>query len=403
MIITNVETLRLKAHPNVLWVQLHTDSGLTGLGESWFGTAAVEADIHERIAPLIIGSNARRVEYLNTKMLPYTGFNGSGAEIRALSAVDVALWDLASKSVNLPLCEFLGGRFRNSIPVYNTCAGPNYVSQTSEVRPDNFGTGSDARTDNYEDLNAFMNSPEELAASLMEMGIESMKIWPFDFAEGAADGIDINHRDIEKAIAPFEKIRKAHGNKIRLKAELHGLWSLNAARKIALALEPLDIDWIEDPIWMDHTRDIAELASFTRTPLAGGETLAGIGDFSTLINDGNIATPIMDVTWGGGVTVARKVAALAEARARPVAFHDCSGPVTLMVSTHLALALRNIREQEITRAFYYGWYSELVDQLPPLTDGRITVTDKPGLGMNLQPDLLSRADAIHKVSSSETL
>ena len=119
---------------------------------------------------------------------------------------------------------------------------------------------------------------------------------------------------------------------MRLKAELHGLWSLNAAKKIASALEPLDMDWIEDPVWMDRTGEIAELARFTNAPLAGGETLASLGQFSALINEGNIATPIVDVTWAGGITAAKKVAALAEARSRPVAFHDCSGPVTLAVS-----------------------------------------------------------------------
>ena len=117
---------------------------------------------------------------------------------------------------------------------------------------------------------------------------------------------------------------------MRLKAELHGLWSRNAAKKIAAALEPLDIDWIEDPLWMDRVPQLAELAACTSAPLAGGETLAGLGQFENLIDVGNIGTPIVDVVWAGGITAARKVAALAEARARPVAFHDCSGPVTLI-------------------------------------------------------------------------
>ena len=136
----------------------------------------------------------------------------------------------------------------------------------------------------------------------MEMGIHSMKIWPIDLAAGAADGMDISTADLKKGIEPFEKIRAAHGDKMRLKAELHGLWSLNAAKKIASALEPLDMDWIEDPVWMDRTGEIAELARFTNAPLAGGETLASLGQFSALISEGNIATPIVDVTWAGGIT-----------------------------------------------------------------------------------------------------
>ncbi len=397
MKISAVETLRLTDHPNLLWVRVHADNGLTGLGETYFGASACEADIHDRIAPIILGEDARKIEYMNMKMQPYTGFTGSGVEVRALAAVDVALWDLMAKSANLPLCDVLGGRTRDSIQVYNTCAGPNYVSKTSAVRPDNFGNEAQGGSQ-YEDLDAFLNHPEDLASSLMEMGIHSMKIWPIDLAAGAADGMDISTADLKKGIEPFEKIRAAHGDKMRLKAELHGLWSLNAAKKIASALEPLDMDWIEDPVWMDRTGEIAELARFTNAPLAGGETLASLGQFSALINEGNIATPIVDVTWAGGITAAKKVAALAEARSRPVAFHDCSGPVTLTVSTHLALSLRNVREQEIARGFYYGWYHEFVDQLPPVSNGLISVPDGPGLGLDLLPDLVSRTDAVHRTS-----
>lgn len=399
MRIEAVETLRLGDHPNLLWVRLHTDNDLTGLGETYFGAGPSEADIHDRIAPIILGQDASRIEFLNMQMQPYTGFTGSGAEVRALSAVDVALWDIAGKAANMPLCDLLGGRTRPSIQVYNTCAGPNYVSKTSAVRPENFGaTSSGLAGKTYEDLDAFLHHPEDLAASLMEMGIFSMKIWPFDLAAGAIDGIDISTADLKKGLEPFERIRAAHGDKIRLKAELHGLWSLNAAKRIAAALEPLDMDWIEDPVWMDRTGEIEELASATSAPLAGGETLASLGQFKALIDDGNIDTPIMDVTWAGGVTAARKIAALAEARSRPIAFHDCSGPVTLAVSTHLALSLRNVREQEIARGFYYGWYQDFVDHLPPIANGTITIPGGPGLGMDLLPDLAERDDAIHRIS-----
>ncbi|MEP4195489.1 MAG: mandelate racemase/muconate lactonizing enzyme family protein [Aliishimia sp.] len=399
MKIIALETLRLGDHPNLLWVRIHTNEGVTGLGETYFGTAASDADLHDRIAPLLLGQDARRIEYLNMKMQPYTGFTGASAEVRALSAVDVALWDIAGKVAGMPLCDLLGGRTREQIQVYNTCAGPNYVSKTSQVRPDNFGEKAHpAAGPAFEDLDGFLNHPEDLAASLLEMGISSMKIWPIDLAAGAVDGVDISVEDLKKGIEPFERIRAAHGDKMRLKAELHGLWSLNAAKKIAAALEPIGMDWIEDPIYMDRTSEIAELARSTSAPLAGGETLASLGQFAGLINEGNIGTPIMDVTWAGGISAARKVAALAEARARPIAFHDCSGPVTLAASTHLALSLRNVREQEIARGFYYGWYGDFVDTLPPIDNGMITVTDAPGLGLDLQPDLMSREDAIHRVT-----
>lgn len=397
MRITAIETVNLGEMPNLLWVRVHGEDGLTGLGETFFGATAVEADLHDRIAPMILGQDARRIEALNRRMQPYVGFSGTGAEQRALSAVDVALWDLAGKAAGLPLCDLLGGRMRDDLPVYNTCAGPRYLSASSAVRPENFGTGAVTRG-RHEDLEGFLHYPADLAASLLEMGISSMKIWPFDFAEGARDGADISTADLARGLAPFEAIRAAHGDRMRLKAELHGLWSLNAARKICRALAPLDMDWIEDPVWMDRTGDLARLAEDCPAPLAGGETLAGLGAYSALIAQSAVATPIVDVTWGGGVTLARKLSALAEARGLNIAFHDCMGPVTLAVSAHLALACPTAREQEICRGFYHDWYGRFVDRLPPIEAGRITVPEGAGLGLGLAPGLAERADARRRLS-----
>ena len=401
MKIIKIETIRLEQRPTLIWVRLYTDEGIIGLGETWFGTGAVEADIHERIAEKILGEDPSCIERLNRIMRPYVGFSGTSAEIRACSAVDVALWDIAGKTAGKPIRDLLGGKTREKIKVYNTCAGPAYVSTSSDVRPENFGLpgeGSQPRV--YEDLEGFLHSPEDLAASLLEMGITSMKIWPFDFTDGAVDGMDISNADLAKALVPFEKIRKMHGNKMRLKAELHGLWGLPAAKKIVSALQPINMDWIEDPIWMDRISDLKELVEFTDAPIAGGETLGGLGQFRELMELGAISTPIIDVTWGGGITFAKKAAAIAESFGKPIAFHDCSGPVTLASSTHLSLACPNVIEQEITRGFYYGWYHELVDQAPPIKDGFITVPDTPGLGLELLPDLSERADAKIRITES---
>ncbi|MEX0347795.1 MAG: mandelate racemase/muconate lactonizing enzyme family protein [Paracoccaceae bacterium] len=384
-------------------MRLHTDEGIQGLGESWFGTAAIEADIHGRIAPMLLGQDPSRIEHLNKTLRPYVGFHGTSAEIRAVSAVDVALWDIAGKKANKPLCDLLGGRTRDKVQLYNTCAGPDYVSSSSDVRPGNFGITENAASKfgQFEDLTGFMERPVDVASELLEMGISSMKIWPFDFAEGAADGVDISVEDLKRGLKPFEDIRAALGDKMKLKAELHGLWGLPAAKKICRALEPIGMDWVEDPIWMDRIHDLGELTDATSAPIAGGETLGGLGQFRELIELGRIDTPIADVTWGGGLTFARKASALAEAAGRAIAFHDCSGPVTLAVSTHLALCAPNVREQEFTRAFYYGWYGNLVNLLPPIWDGEITVPDSPGIGLELCDGLEDEEDAISSITSVE--
>lgn len=399
MKITAVETIRLAKRPQLLWVRLYTDEGLVGLGETYFGTVAADADVHDRLAPMLIGKDASRIEALNRELRPYVGFFGTSAEMRACSAVDVALWDLAGKAAGQPIYNLLGGATHEAVRVYNTCAGPDYVSQSADVRPGNFGVPGEALQGRvYEDLKGFMANADEVAASLLEMNINSMKIWPFDFAEGAVDGVDISTEDLKKALEPFEKVRKAHGDKMRLKAELHGIWSLPAAKTICKALEPLQMDWIEDPIWMDRISDVKTLSEYTRAPLAGGETLGGLGQLRELMQLGAIDTPIIDVTWGGGITFAKKAGAIAEGFALPIAFHDCSGPVTLAASTHLAMACPNVAEQEITRGFYYGWYFELTDTPPPIENGFIRAPEGPGLGLELLPDLTERDDAIVRVT-----
>lgn len=144
---------------------------------------------------------------------------------------------------------------------------------------------------------------------------------------------------------------------------------------------------------MDRIAEIGELSAFTTAPIAGGETLGGLGQVRELLTQGAVATPIVEVTWGGGITFAKKAAALAEAFARPIAFHDCSGPITLAASTHLALACPNVTEQEITRGFYYGWYHGLVNQPPPIENGFIGAPEGPCLGLDFLANLAETAGA----------
>lgn len=395
MRIIHIETVRPASPGTLIFVQITTDEGLIGLGETWFGPETVEAEIHGRLAPQLLGKDASRIPELTQLMRPYVGAWGAGAEMRALSSVNIALWDLAGKRLGAPLYDLLGGLSRDSIPVYNTCAGPDYVSKSSDVRPDNFNEADGE----FEDLTAFMQRPVELAESLLEMDVRSMKIWPFDFAEGARLGLEISTADLKRGLEPFESIRAALGDRMALKAELHGLWSLPAARKICKALEPIGVDWVEDPVWMDRPDMIDQLAGSTTCPIAGGETLGGLGQFERLIADGAVAYPILDVAWGGGIDFAREVAPLAGAAGRPISFHDCSGPVTLSVSTHLALSIGNVREQEMTRAFYFTSYPRLVNGIPVLDRGRIHVTGLNGHGVTLRDEVAEECGAVRRVTA----
>ena len=126
--ITALETIRLEEFPNLLWLQVHTDEGLIGLGETFFGPRAVAAYIHESAAPRLLGQDPLLIDRHSRMLLDgYLGFSGSGAEMRGLSAIDIALWDIFGQAVGKPIHQCLGGLARESIRTYNTCAGYRYV------------------------------------------------------------------------------------------------------------------------------------------------------------------------------------------------------------------------------------------------------------------------------------
>ena len=225
-----------------------------------------------------------------------------------------------------------------------------------------------------------------------------MKIWPFDLAAEANDGLDISAEELKTALKPFEKIRAAVGDRMEIMVEFHSLWQLLPAIKIAKALAPFDTKWHEDPIRMDSLADLKRYADASPAPISASETLATRWGFRDLIETGAAGIVMLDLSWCGGISEARKIAAMAEAWHLPVAPHDCTGPVVLAASTHLSLNATNALIQESVRAYYRTWYRDLVTALPEVTNGFITTPPGPGLGMELQPDLEKRFTATKRVS-----
>lgn len=204
MKITAVETLKLDEFANVLWVRVHTDAGIVGLGETFYGAGAAAAHIHDTLAGRLLGRDPLRIEALNREMVALPMAQSStGVEYRAASAVDIALWDLFGKVCGQPVHQLLGGLCRDRIRIYNTCAGYGYVRST-DIRPvDNWDLAT-ARGP-YEDLNAFMTDAGALAESLLADGITAMKIWPFDPAAQENQGLFISTDQLKAALAPSRR------------------------------------------------------------------------------------------------------------------------------------------------------------------------------------------------------
>lgn len=399
MKIAAIETVRVAERPNLIWLLVHSDQGLTGLGETFFGAGAVEAQVHDWIAPRVIGTDALAIDKHAADLMTYVGFRSAGVEMRANSAFDIALWDLWGQATGQPVAQLLGGFTRDSIRTYNTCAGNEYIKGASGQRSDNWGLGSPGQ----DDLAAFMTRADELAQSLLDEGISAMKIWPFDPAAEASRGLSIDAAALKSALDPFEKIRRAVGDRMEIMVEFHSLWQLTPAIRIARALAPYDTAWHEDPIRMDSLADLRRYADASPAPVCASETLATRWGFRDLLETGAAGIVMLDLSWCGGLSEAKKIATMAEAWHLPVAPHDCTGPVVLAASTHLSLNAPNALIQESVRAFYQGWYRDVVTALPPVTRGQITVPPGPGLGLALHPDLDRRFTVTRRRSDAGSL
>ena len=395
-LVTALRTIRIAERPNLIWLEVETDDGRAGLGESFRGAQAVEAVIHETVAPWLIGRDAGQIEAVSRHLMtPYLGFHSSSAEVRAASAVDIALWDLAGQRHGIPVYEALGGSVRDSIKAYNTCAGYAYNSGGTRRTVG----GDDALVGPYDDQVAFMRDAGALAESLVSEGYAAMKIWPFDVFAAATGGQMISLTDLKTGLEPFQKVRRAVGDKIEIMCELHSLWGMHAATRICRALEDVGVFWAEDPVSkMDDAKSLADLRRQTRTPICGSETLAGTVPFRDLLAADALDMVMLDLAWCGGVTEGRKIAALAEAYNRPLAPHDCTGPVTLMAGVHLALHAPTAIFQEVVRATLSTWYRELVTELPVVKNGMVLAPQGPGLGTKLNPEVKRREDISMRTS-----
>jgi L-alanine-DL-glutamate epimerase-like enolase superfamily enzyme len=390
MKISGLETIRLREFPNLLWVRVQTDAGPVGLGETFYGAGAVEAHLHETLSARLLGRDPLRIEAIHKDLVALPMAQSStGVEYRAASAVDIALWDLFGKVCGLPVHQMLGGLCRERLRIYNTCAGYRYV-RSQDIRPVNTWNVGDEGP--YEDLDGFLHRADMLAESLLAQGITGMKIWPFDTAARENAGLWISAAQMKQALEPFEKIRRAVGDRMEIMVELHSLWNLPTAKKIAKALEPYAPTWFEDPIVMNSPQALAEYARCTTVPVCASETLGSRWPYKELLERDATHIVMVDLCWTGGLTEGRKIAALAETYHRPFAPHDCIGPIGFVAAVHTSFSQPNTLIQESVRAFYTGWYKELVTELPKIENGYTLPMEGPGLGSELRPEVFERAD-----------
>ncbi len=407
MKITKIETITCSTYRVMLWIQIHTDEGLIGLGDTCYHEPEAIEYIHGTVAPYLLGKDPRHVERHHRTLRERLNFRRQNGQVNGLSAIDTALWDLYGQATGLPIHELLGGPARESIRLYNTCHGSTHPFhwQPALQPPDPNDYSVNWIRHNPYDLDEMMWRQQgrtgELAKSLLDMGITAMKIWPFDPHRIGSEGQHITPEQIDMGMAPFRQVRDAVGMKMDLPVELHGGWYLQAAVRIAEALQEIRPLWIEDPLRSrDNIDAFAELARKTPLPVAISESLCGRAIFNEILEKEAAGILIMDIGWVGGITEAHFIAQMARLHDRPFATHEATGPATFVASSHLCIAEPNAMIMEGIRASYVdGWFSDVLTNLPKFNRGYMSPPDGPGLGTKLVPGFLDRPDMNIRVSS----
>ncbi|HSD25851.1 MAG TPA: mandelate racemase/muconate lactonizing enzyme family protein [Vicinamibacteria bacterium] len=361
--------------PHWTWLRLHTDKGLVGLGETYPRNATEAALVHTDVARRLLGRDPRDIEAIWSELFRAFDYQVSGGtEMRVLSAVDLALWDLLGQALGVPVYRLIGGRSNPRVPVYNTC----------------FPLRHDFNVD-----------PVSIMREVKtRYGITGIKIWPFDGAAQRSRHQLITPDELDRALAPLRKLRETFADTIEIMLELHSNWNLPSALRIAKAVEPYRPMWLEDVLLTGSLNEYRELAASTSTPILLSERMAGPFEFEALLGSGVARYVSFDLTWCGGLSLARKVAAAAEARQLLVVPHTAGGPLLFYASTHLTTAATNVGIQESCQRFFErDWPAMLEDPIVPV-DGTVAAPDLPGFGMRVKPEVWSHPKAVVHTSTA---
>lgn len=337
-----------------LIVEVFTDEGIVGIGESALAPQVTKQFVDLYLKPLLLGQNPWDVEFLWQSMYRNTlAFGRKGIGMVAISAVDIALWDILGKSARQPVYRLLGGKTKPRIPVY---ASRLYSMPLPELAQE--------------------------AAKYRDEGYRAMKM---RFGWGPADGAAGMQRNLDL----LRTLRDTVGEEVDLMADAYMGWTLDYAKRMLPLLEPFNLRWLEEPVIPDDIHGYAALKAYGRVPIAGGEHEFTLYGFRDLLEAEAVDYIQFDTNRVGGITQARKISALAEAFSIPVIPHAGQ-----MHNYHIVMASLNcpmaeyfpIVDVEVGNELF--WY--IFEGEPEAVDGYIELADDvPGLGLTINEAALA--------------
>lgn len=344
---------------NLTYVQVHTDEGLTGVGETRMlgRTDALLGYLREAEANHLVGSDPFHVEDLVRRM-KYGDYGRAGEIVMSgIACVETACWDIKGKALGVPVWQLLGGRADASDNRVKAYANGWY---TVERTPEAF---------------------HQAARSVVERGYRALKLDPF-----GTGTLELDHAETVRSLSLVEAVRDAIGPEAELLVEMHGRFSPATAVRLAGELERFAPSWLEEPVPPENLKALAKVAGKTGLPIATGERIHDRMEFRELfeLQAADIIQP--DLGHLGGISEMRKLAATAETHYVLVAPHNVGGSVLTAASLQLAGATPNFKILEHFNDFADAEIKRVVKGAPEVVDGYFTLSEAPGLGVELDTD-----------------
>ena len=374
MKITSVRTAVLAGNFPWVLVRIETDAGVTGLGEAYWGAGV--AELVHRAGSLIVGEdpvNIGKLMFLMERCLSGEGAQG-GATVTAMSGIEIALWDLIGRAHQAPISTFFGGRFRQKVRVYADC----HAGETHD--PQSYAEKARAVVaEGYTALKFDLDNPNPHTFDVSE-DPHPRRQWvePYNRAIGAAE--------LRWMVEVVRAVRAAVGLDVLLAMDCHWKFNVNDAIRLAQALEPFDLVWLEDPVPPINIAAQREVTRATRTPICTGENLYRLEGFREVIETQAARIIAPDIPKMGGLMEFKKVADLAASYYIPMAPHNVASPIGTVAGAQVSAAIANFLVIEY-HAHEVDWWSDLVDGEPPIRDGFVMLNDRPGHGLTLDEDV----------------
>ena len=371
--ITDVQCMIVRGTWDWNLVKIQTDAGVYGIGEAYWGPGVKDL-ILRQLKPLVVGEDPLNVDKLYTKMLMRSAGAGAlaGVTVSAASGIEIALWDLAGRILNTPSCNLLGGRFRDKVRFYRTLQVVEHPENMQEWRDQ-------------------VKAARAEKAGWTAFKFQGDGIPPRVDPENREPGHDpytrsLTAKDLRRIAKAMETVREELGPDIDFGVEAHWRYDVRDAINMAKAIEPVKPMWLEDPVPPGNPEAMARVTHAVNVPICTGENLYTRDGFRRLIELQGCDIVHIDIPKSGGLLESKRIHDLADNYYIATAAHNPASPLGTIASCHAAASMRDFKIHELAK--YIDWWQDLVIHDGPIFEGGYyRIREKPGLGVEINPDV----------------